>query len=219
MLEPATTQEFWVGTIVDWIIKNTSIRRERLDLQRKFTQEPYNMSVVGVLNMMDDLVAIYKDVNKKDLVLTQNWRLAHRVDRVADFITAFLEVVEPQGVARAAAPAPAPAKAIAAAPPSAVPMTTSTATSAPVSENRHGAMHNARLEALRANPGGDWTAADLEITASQYAMKFRKATGTHVVFLHPSVPNCVTVPLKNKIRPPHIRAFVAMIDRMEELDR
>ncbi len=81
------------------------------------------------------------------------------------------------------------------------------------------AMHNKRLEGLRANPGGDWTPADLEITASQYAIKFRKVTGTHEVFLHPSVPDCVTVPLKNKIRAAHIRAFVAMIDKMEELDR
>jgi hypothetical protein len=78
--------------------------------------------------------------------------------------------------------------------------------------------HNKRLEALRTNPGGDWTPADLEITASQYAVKFRKVTGTHEVFLHPSVPNCVAVPLKKKIRAPHVRAFVAMIDRMEELD-
>jgi hypothetical protein len=40
-----------------------------------------------------------------------------------------------------------------------------------------------------------------------------------VVFLHPSVPNCVTIPVKKKIRPVHVRAFVAMIDRMEELDQ
>lgn len=79
-------------------------------------------------------------------------------------------------------------------------------------------MHNKRLEALRANPGGDWAPADLEITASQYAIKFRKVTGTHEVFLHPSVPNCVTVPLKKKIRAPHVRAFIAMIDHMETLD-
>lgn len=215
MPEPAKSQEFWVGTIIEWVIKNTSIRRERLDLQRKFTQEPYNMSVVGVLNMMDDLVAIYKDVNKKDLVLTQNWRLAHRVDRVGDFIAAFLAVVSPED-ARAGSPAGAPA---AASTPAPAAKAEAGASREPVSESRQGAMHNARLEALRANPGGNWTSADLEITASQYAIKFRKATGTHVVFLHPSVPNCVTVPLKTKIRPPHIKAFIAMIDRMEELGR
>ncbi|HYA79477.1 MAG TPA: hypothetical protein VED87_00935, partial [Methylocystis sp.] len=62
-------------------------------------------------------------------------------------------------------------------------------------------MHNKRLEAFRSNPTADWTAADFEITASQYAMKFRKVTGTHVVFTHPSVPNCVAIPLKAKVRP------------------
>lgn len=79
-------------------------------------------------------------------------------------------------------------------------------------------MHNKRLEALRSNPGGEWIPADLEIIASQYAVKFRKVSGTHEVFLHPSVPDCVAVPLKHKIRPVHIRAFVAMIDKMDELD-
>ncbi|WP_296709450.1 hypothetical protein [Rhodoblastus sp.] len=79
-------------------------------------------------------------------------------------------------------------------------------------------MHNKRLEALRSNPGGDWIPADIEITASQYAVKFRKITGTHEVFLHPSVPDCVTVPLKQKIRAVHVRAFVALIDKMDALD-
>ncbi|MEP9354920.1 type II toxin-antitoxin system HicB family antitoxin [Xanthobacter sp. KR7-65] len=76
-------------------------------------------------------------------------------------------------------------------------------------------MHNKRLEALRANPGEERRPADLEITASQYAIKFRKVTGTHVVFTHPSVPDCVAVPMKNRIRAVHVKAFVAMVDRMD----
>lgn len=79
-------------------------------------------------------------------------------------------------------------------------------------------MHNKRLEAFRSEPTADWTAADFEITASQYAMKFRKVSGTHVVFTHPSVRNCVAIPLKAKVRPVHVRAFVEMIDRMDEAD-
>lgn len=79
-------------------------------------------------------------------------------------------------------------------------------------------MHNKRLEALRSNPGGSWIPADLDITASQYAVKFRKVTRTHEVFLHPSVPDCVAIPLKQRIRPVHVRAFVAMIDKMDTLD-
>ena len=80
-------------------------------------------------------------------------------------------------------------------------------------------MYNKRLEALRSDPGGDWTPADFEITASHYAIKFRKVTGTHEVFSHPSVPNCVAIPLKKKIKPIHVKAFVAMVDRMDELDQ
>ena len=64
-------------------------------------------------------------------------------------------------------------------------------------------MHNKRLEAFRNDPTGDSTTADFEITASQYAMKFRKFTRTPVVFSHPSGPNCV----------------VAMVDLMDELDK
>lgn len=77
-------------------------------------------------------------------------------------------------------------------------------------------MHNKRLEALRASPGAERRPADLEIIASQYAIKFRKVTGTHVVFTHPSVPDCVAVPMKNPIRAAHVKAFVAMVDRMDE---
>jgi hypothetical protein len=80
-------------------------------------------------------------------------------------------------------------------------------------------MHNKRLEAFRADPAGDWSIADFEITATQYAMKFRKVTGSHVVFTHPSIPNCVAVPLKKKVRPVHVKAFIEMIDRMDDLDQ
>jgi hypothetical protein len=77
--------------------------------------------------------------------------------------------------------------------------------------------HNKRVEALRNNPSGDWITADLEITATQFAIKFRKTTRTHVVFLHPSVPNCVSIPMKKKIRPVHVKAFLSMIERMDNV--
>lgn len=80
-------------------------------------------------------------------------------------------------------------------------------------------MHNKRLEAFRKDPAGPWTLADFEITASQYAMKFRKVTRTHVVFTHPSVPDCVAIPMKAKVRSAHVRAFIAMADLMDELDQ
>lgn len=100
MSQPADAREFWVATIIDWIVKNAGVRKERIDLTRKFTQEPYNLSVVKVLNLMDDLVALYKSINKSDLVLAQNWRLAHRGDTVGDFIVAFLDVVSSEDAGR-----------------------------------------------------------------------------------------------------------------------
>jgi hypothetical protein len=217
MSDPVYTQEFWEGAVIDWLMKNAGLRRERVDLQRKFTQEPYNMSVVRVLNMMDDMVDIYKGINKNNLVLSQNWRLAHRVDRVGDFISAFFEVVAAERPSDPSNNAgSAPGSLLGNPPASSEP---STSPAGQMSETGQRATHNRRLEALRSDPNLDWTAADLEIIASQYALKFRKVTGTHEVFLHPSVADCVTVPLKQKIRAPHIKAFVAMIDRMEAIGR
>ncbi|WP_316173524.1 MULTISPECIES: hypothetical protein [unclassified Bradyrhizobium] len=201
MSEP-NTREFWVGTITDWLASNAGLRKERIDLTRKFTQEPYNLSVVRVLTMMDELVALHNELNGAHLVLSQNWRLAHRRDTVGDFIGAFVLIVAP---GEAASPQ--------------IPGIPGASASGQMSETGQRKMHNQRLEALRANPGGDWRPVDLEIIASQHAIKFRKTTGTHEVFLHPSVPDCVTVPLTRRLRAPHIRAFVAMIDHMDEAER
>jgi hypothetical protein len=55
-------------------------------MHRRFTEEPVNMSVVKVLNMMDELVKIYNSTYGKSIVLSQNWRLTHRLDKVGDFI-------------------------------------------------------------------------------------------------------------------------------------
>ncbi|WP_315813161.1 hypothetical protein [Bradyrhizobium sp. SZCCHNR2028] len=204
MSEPRNAREFWAATIIDWLIENASLRRERVDLARKFTQEPYNLSVVRVLTMMDELVARHNAASGASLVLSQNWRLAHRSDTVGDFIAAFLQLVIPEG--RGATMDDAARD-------------NGVATPGDASESRQGRTQSGRIDALRASPGGDWKPVDFEIIASQYAIKFRKITGTHEVFLHPAVPNCVTIPLKARIRPPHVRAFVAMIDGMEEAAR
>jgi hypothetical protein len=95
-----TTEAFWENIILDWIVKNAGVRKERIVKQRRFTEEPFNMSVVKVLNMMDDLVKIYSKTYGKDLVLSQNWRLGHRTDKVGDFIAAFIEVASSEDVGR-----------------------------------------------------------------------------------------------------------------------
>lgn len=100
MSDPENTREFWENTILDWITKNAGVRKERIVKTRRFTDEPVNMSVVKVLNMMDDLVKIYNSANNGSLVLSQNWRLTHRVDKIGDFIDAFIEVVTSEDVGR-----------------------------------------------------------------------------------------------------------------------
>jgi hypothetical protein len=98
MSGPENIQESCENTIIDWITKNAGVRKERIVRERRFTEEPVNMSVVKVLNMMDEIVKIYNSTYNGNLVLSQNWRLAHRVDKVGDFIAAFIEVVSSDDV-------------------------------------------------------------------------------------------------------------------------
>jgi hypothetical protein len=100
MSVPENPQEFWENTILDWIMKNAGVRKERINKARRFTDEPVNLSVVKVLNMMDDLVKLYNATYGANLVLSQNWRLTHRVDKIGDFIAAFTEVVTSEDIGR-----------------------------------------------------------------------------------------------------------------------
>jgi hypothetical protein len=100
MSEPENPQEFWENIILDWITKNAGVRKERINKARRFTDEPVNLSVVKVLNMMDDLVKLYNTTYGASLVLSQNWRLTHRIDKIGDFMNAFLEVVTSEDVGR-----------------------------------------------------------------------------------------------------------------------
>ena len=100
MSEPENPQEFWENIILDWIMKNAGVRKERINKARRFTDEPVNLSVVKVLNMMDDLVKTYNGTYGANLVLSQNWRLTHRIDKIGDFIGAYLEVVTSEDVGR-----------------------------------------------------------------------------------------------------------------------
>ena len=100
MSVPENPQEFWENIILEWITKNAGVRKERINKARRFTDEPVNLSVVKVLNMMDDLVKLYNTTYGANLVLSQNWRLTHRIDKIGDFLAAFLEVVTSEDVGR-----------------------------------------------------------------------------------------------------------------------
>jgi hypothetical protein len=100
MSDEANISQFWEDVILEWITKNAGVRKERIVKTRRFTDEPVNLSVVKVLNMMDDLVKIYNAKYGENLVLSQNWRLTHRVDKIGDFIAAFLDVVTSEDVGR-----------------------------------------------------------------------------------------------------------------------
>jgi hypothetical protein len=100
MSDQENISQFWADVILEWITKNAGVRKERIVKTRRFTDEPVNLSVVKVLNMMDDLVKIYNSKDGENLVLSQNWRLTHRVDKIGDFIAAFPDVVTSEDVGR-----------------------------------------------------------------------------------------------------------------------
>lgn len=97
---PETIREFCEATVIDWVTKNAGVRKERINRQRRFTEEPFNLSVVKVLNMMDDVVKVFNATYNQNVVLSQNWRLAHRLDKVGDFIEAFIEVASSEDAGR-----------------------------------------------------------------------------------------------------------------------
>jgi hypothetical protein len=100
MSDQENISQFWEDVVLEWITKNAGVRKERIVKTRRFTDEPVNLSVVKVLNMMDDLVKIYNSKYGANLVLSQNWRLTHRADKIGDFIAAFLDVVTSEDVGR-----------------------------------------------------------------------------------------------------------------------
>jgi hypothetical protein len=93
MSESETSQQVWVRAIVAWIADNTGVTQDKVVMGAKLVGEPYNLTYVKVLNMMDHLVEMAHHAGDAGFTLSQNWRLAHRGDTLGDFILAFLEVV------------------------------------------------------------------------------------------------------------------------------
>lgn len=73
-----------------------------------------------------------------------------------------------------------------------------------------------QLEAMRANPRGDWRMEQLESVARANGVSVRKPGGSHVVFSCPGVVRHVTVPARRPIKPRYVREFVALIDEARE---
>jgi hypothetical protein len=74
-----------------------------------------------------------------------------------------------------------------------------------------------RLEAMRANPKGDWTIEDLRVVCTGHGVNLLPPNGgSHYKVAHPSQRDILTVPRDRPIKPPYIRRFVEFIDAVKD---
>ena len=70
-----------------------------------------------------------------------------------------------------------------------------------------------RLDAMRANPTGDWSVGDLSRVCNSFGITFAPPTrGSHYKMSHPSQAAIVTIPYGRPIKPVYIRNFVRFVD-------
>jgi hypothetical protein len=72
------------------------------------------------------------------------------------------------------------------------------------------------LAAMRAH-SLDWRIEDLEAVARAFGINIRTPGGSHVYFTHPRIPEGVSVPARRPIKPPYVRAFVRLVDRVRQV--
>lgn len=72
------------------------------------------------------------------------------------------------------------------------------------------------LEQMRQNPR-DWRIEDVKTVAQHFLVDSRNTGGSHHVFGLLGIPEKVCVPAHRPIKPAYIRQFVALIDKVKEL--
>lgn len=74
-----------------------------------------------------------------------------------------------------------------------------------------------RLEAMRANPRGDWTIDDVRVVCSGHGVDLLAPRGgSHYKVAHASQRDILTVPYDRPIKAPYIRRLVEFIDAVKE---
>lgn len=76
-----------------------------------------------------------------------------------------------------------------------------------------------RLDAMRRNPRGDWTIADVAALCRELDIICEPARGggSHYKIAHPRLAAKLTVPFKRPIKPVYIRQLVAFADTLRNL--
>jgi hypothetical protein len=76
-----------------------------------------------------------------------------------------------------------------------------------------------RLQAMRANPRGDWTMTDVEVVCRVFGLSCDppRGGGSHYKVNHPQLNGALTIPFKRPIKPVYIRRLVELIDLVNSL--
>ncbi|MFK8251676.1 type II toxin-antitoxin system HicA family toxin [Ancylobacter terrae] len=76
-----------------------------------------------------------------------------------------------------------------------------------------------RLEAMRANPAGNWSIGDVEQVCREHGLLCAapRGGGSHYKVGHPTVARKLTIPFKRPIKPVYIRLLVNLIDEVRAL--
>jgi hypothetical protein len=71
-----------------------------------------------------------------------------------------------------------------------------------------------RLNAMSANPRGNWTIADVEAVCGEFGISSAPPTGggSHFKIAHPALREKLTIPFKRPIKPVYIKKLVAFIE-------
>ncbi|HUR43560.1 MAG TPA: type II toxin-antitoxin system HicA family toxin [Aestuariivirga sp.] len=76
-----------------------------------------------------------------------------------------------------------------------------------------------RLEAMRRNPRGDWTIADVKALCREFGIFCEplRGGGSHYKIAHPQLPLKLTIPFKRPIKPVYVKQLVAFADTVRNL--
>ena len=74
-------------------------------------------------------------------------------------------------------------------------------------------MSRSRLEAMRANPAGNWKITDVEVVCREHVVRCSPPSGggSHYKRSHPSQRAILTIPSRRPLKPVYIRKLVAYI--------
>ena len=71
-----------------------------------------------------------------------------------------------------------------------------------------------RLEAMRANPKGNWRIQDVEAVCAAFGLRCSppRGGGSHYKVAHPAIPEMLSIPFARPIKSVYIRKLVQMVD-------